>query len=513
MSSTLIEQLRADQEEIEHLERAIVKALFLKAQDPSYVVLADFMIKQFLEEIQTKSVEALSIYQDQDGLKKLELQFLEGLRDDEKATSNKSLDIWTNFYEKVAGIKNYHKKYSKYGEPAQIKDDNWYFLHALDDKTKIPKFSGPEGNGRFVDLHGNYLEFVNLKKLQKHKPRVIHNLDYVSYLATFDQFHEVPLVCKDQKYKSYLENLLAYLKDFFNRTQPLFSIEKLEQQHLKEFQPKWEDRKLSGWEKVPKQDKLNQNSLYCVPCKKLFTNSNVFKAHKSGTKHKKAVERIAEILEQPEEETEDIKKYREVAYLESFITHLRETLGDTIEDTMNNIRKKQTRTANEYQAELDDNEEEDLFLLPIEQIKEKAEKKQKSKEYESSDDEKPVYNPRNLPLGYDGKPIPYWLYKLNGLNIEYKCEICGNYSYWGRRAFERHFSEWRHAYGMRCLRIPNTMHFREITKIQEAIELHKKLIRDHETDQFNPEEEEFEDSQGNVLTAKKFSDLQKQGLL
>ena len=31
-----------------------------------------------------------------------------------------------------------------------------------------------------------------------------------------------------------------------------------------------------------------------------------------------------------------------------------------------------------------------------------------------------------LPLGWDGKPIPYWLYKLHGLSVEYKCEICGN---------------------------------------------------------------------------------------
>lgn len=36
-----------------------------------------------------------------------------------------------------------------------------------------------------------------------------------------------------------------------------------------------------------------------------------------------------------------------------------------------------------------------------------------------------VYNPLKLPLGYDGKPIPYWLYKLHGLNLEFKCEICG----------------------------------------------------------------------------------------
>jgi splicing factor 3A subunit 3 len=51
---------------------------------------------------------------------------------------------------------------------------------------------------------------------------------------------------------------------------------------------------------------------------------------------------------------------------------------------------------------------------------------------EDSDEEEFVYNPLKLPLGWDGKPIPYWLYKLHGLNQEFKCEICGNQSYWGR---------------------------------------------------------------------------------
>lgn len=70
------------------------------------------------------------------------------------------------------------------------------------------------------------------------------------------------------------------------------------------------------------------------------------------------------------------------------------------------------------------------------------------KEDEDEDEEKDegvLYNPLNLPLGWDGKPIPYWLYKLHGLGVEFKCEICGNASYYGRRAFDRHFQEFRHA--------------------------------------------------------------------
>ena len=58
---------------------------------------------------------------------------------------------------------------------------------------------------------------------------------------------------------------------------------------------------------------------------------------------------------------------------------------------------------------------------------------------------------------------------------EFKCEICGNYSYWGRRAFEKHFKEWRHQNGMRALGIPNNKNFYEVTKIEDALALYETL--------------------------------------
>lgn len=51
---------------------------------------------------------------------------------------------------------------------------------------------------------------------------------------------------------------------------------------------------------------------------------------------------------------------------------------------------------------------------------------------ESDEEDEFVYNPLKLPLGWDGKPIPYWLYKLHGLNLEFKCEICGECAPWAR---------------------------------------------------------------------------------
>ena len=54
---------------------------------------------------------------------------------------------------------------------------------------------------------------------------------------------------------------------------------------------------------------------------------------------------------------------------------------------------------------------------------------------------------------------------------QFTCEICGGAEYWGRRAFERHFKEWRHQNGMRALGIPNNKNFFEVTQISDAREL------------------------------------------
>ena len=120
----------------------------------------------------------------------------------------------------------------------------------------------------------------------------------------------------------------------------------------------------------------------------------------------------------------------------------------------------------------------------------------------------------SLILDEDGKPIPYWLVRLHGLNIEYPCEICGGATYRGRRAWDRHFQEARHAYGMRCLGVANTRHFHDIAKIADALALAERLRADAGREAFRPEvEEEFEDSRGNLVSRALYEDLARQGLL
>jgi splicing factor 3A subunit 3 len=188
--------------------------------------------------------------------------------------------------------------------------------------------------------------------------------------------------------------------------------------------------------------------------------------------------------------------HRDVSLKEYKIYRLANLLGEQLENTKLHIEKKQSRTPAEILAELEEEEGSDV------------------EPEEEEEEEEVIIGKQNYPVGWDGKPIPYWLYKLHGLGIEYKCEICGNQSYWGRRAFERHFQEWRHSHGMRCLGIPNTRHFHEITKIADAIELWQKLKEDTVQAEFRPEEEmEFEDAEGNVYAKKTYELLQKQGLI
>eukprot|EP00558_Chaetoceros_sp_UNC1202_P011491 CAMPEP_0197238206 /NCGR_PEP_ID=MMETSP1429-20130617/4759_1 /TAXON_ID=49237 /ORGANISM="Chaetoceros sp., Strain UNC1202" /LENGTH=167 /DNA_ID=CAMNT_0042697311 /DNA_START=63 /DNA_END=566 /DNA_ORIENTATION=- len=139
---------------------------------------------------------------------------------------------------------------------------------------------------------------------------------------------------------------------------------------------------------------------------------------------------------------------------------------------------------------------------------------EKDEDSDSDDEDAPIYNPKGVPLGWDGKPIPYWLFKLHGLNHFYPCEICGNVSYRGRHNFEKHFADAKHSYGMKCLGIPNTKHFHGVTKIEDAQNLWRKLQENVNQDMFDAsKEEEYEDSHGNVLSRATYEDLARQGLL
>jgi len=530
MSFSVLEQLRSAHEDIENIEKAMSLALMDKHMNQKSGVQCDHALKYLIEQSQLKSKTAAEIYQDKDGMRTDDINASAGQRGDKKAG-----DVWTTFYDKVKEVKDYHRRFSVNQGLPEVQNAKWFYGHAFDADKSETLFSGEEDLGKRVDMHEFYVTYVNLKKITNHRKmrfreatfarmrkktpdleiddpivdqtieKEYHEVDYVLWLKEFDQFHDVPRHCKykENQYTEYLGSIISYLRGYLLRSQPIVGIEKLEQQFDKEFEERWADRSIPGW-----QEHTHKSKLFCLPTGKLFSSEAIQKSHQSGKAYKQKVSQVQKMSFEEQNglvvasENED----KRIANLESRAGKWHDLLSDTLSETVQHLQKKQSQTADEMAMENDsDDDGVDVDMDGGMDV---------GSGDEMDAEERPIYNPLNLPLGWDGKPIPFWLYKLHGLGIEYKCEICGNYSYWGRRAFERHFAEWGHAFGMRCLKIPNTAHFKEITKIEEAITLYEKLKTDADEQTFRPDADvECEDIQGNVMSQKAFEDLRRQGLV
>jgi len=379
-------------------------------------------------------------------------------KEENNSLQGSGAQVYSLFYDKVKNIRNYYRQFPNI--KAERPEERAFT------EVELPPFTAEEGFGKYLDLHELHQSYLNLKQASR--------MDYYSFLDHFFKFNSGS--SKDESYKQYLGSLVAYLVDFMKRSLPLVVFDESLPEFDEEFAKKWDAGEFKLVEETP------EDPLYCPACEKKFAKDTVFQAHLKGKKHEKAAEKI-----------ESFRK--DCLRLEYKINSLvNKYLLEQIENSKVHIEKKIARGQ-------DDSEDE-----------EEIDKKIKA---EPEEDVEIITTKQNYPVGWDGKPIPYWLYKLHGLGIEYKCEICGNTSYWGRKAYEMHFQEWRHAHGMKCLGIPNLAVFRDITKINDALMLWEKLRRDgnHKVEWKPDVEEEFEDSEGNVFNKKIYLDLKRQGLL
>lgn len=397
------------------------------------------------------------------------------------------------------------------------------FKRVLEETSTIV-FSHEESYGKYFDMHHLHLEFLNIKGMPK-------DLNYLKYM---EEFHEIlesldkNKFKKNSQYRQYLKNLIKYLKDYLQRVQPVFDQTLSEEKVRFEFNDEWIQGKVKGWEFASQggalkkdagilnmQDFDNESELVDLGLDRLKQALKAAGLKCGGTLEQranrlwvtrdKAYADIPKKLKAPGGKTNNDQATadeKQLAWLECQVYKLVDLLDEYRNDTVDNIRRKAGRTADELEAE-DENDESD----------EEVEVDDTMVGYNPNEESEIIYNPKNLPLDWDGKPIPYWLYKLHGLNISYECEICGGFKYRGLKCYQKHFAEWRHAHGMRCLNIPNTAHFSGVTKIEEAQKLWNKLKAEKQAERFKPEtEEEFEDQLGNVLNKKTFDDLRRQGL-
>mmetsp|Transcript_16711 Transcript_16711/g.32461 ORF Transcript_16711/g.32461 Transcript_16711/m.32461 type:complete len:490 (-) Transcript_16711:350-1819(-) len=375
-----------------------------------------------------------------------------------------------------------------------------------------PQWSGEERHGKYLDLHEHFHTFVNLKSNSESQRSKSYS-DYLDGLADFDDL-DLLRVKTNKMYVEYLRSLRKYLEGFHKRAQALVLLDL--QVVKNEFEEAWEKGVVHGWER--KRIDTEQARVRLDP--KEVVQELLVRGAKSGGSPGQRVERLSLIADcpmhrqdsqPPEDDPAKAKAWKkaklfdahEVAYEETLVKFFVDNLAEYVDATKSFITRKQTQTYEELRQE-----EEAEALRDAGLDDDDDELYEDSKEDEDAHD-----NPKNLPLDWDGKPIPLWLYKLHGLNMEFTCEICGNYTYRGRHAYDRHFKDWRHAHGMSVLGIPNTAHFHDITKIDEARALYAKLRDSIKQDTFSRDEEQLEDSQGNVLDRKTYLDLKRQGLL
>ncbi|CEP61245.1 SF3a splicing factor complex subunit PRP9 LALA0_S02e10000g [Lachancea lanzarotensis] len=234
---------------------------------------------------------------------------------------------------------------------------------------------------------------------------------------------------------------------------------------------------------------------YCIACDKHFKVQTVYLAHLSGKKHAGNLRKNELFLAQ------EHKLHKFCQFLAPELSHTREF-----------VERKLGFTSVEREAELERitaNYEAPIYTV--------SEPEDHIPEGTTSETPSNLDNAPDLPLGPDGFPIPYWLYKLQGLDIEYRCEVCGNYVYKGRRQFEKHFTEPRHTLGLRKLGVEPSATFQGLTTIADvqklASSLQSRATSTMARSKATKMDVEVEDQDGNVMTQQMYEELEKQGLL
>jgi splicing factor 3A subunit 3 len=546
--SGLLERIRVTHEVAEASELAVGKQLDENTSGQRAKVYQQAAVHAHVQKVVSTSEELKVLYDDKDELLKEEiLQLRRG----------GGLD---SFYEALTKTEEYHKRYPD----LEVEDLSPSTLAANQREKISVEFSGEEVFGKYLDLNAQHALYCNLRFCGE-KER-----EYVEYLDCFLDFGAVDEKIKEKEKKTYgpyLRSLHDYFVGFIRRVQPLVSTHKLLSDFDANFESAWTGGRgvdstgkalPGGWTVAASSADANKNSTDTAGGFDLEAAASLADVEALGGDALKAAlegrglkcggtasdrakrlwsvkgldpSEIPAKLKAKQQQQQQQQQQQSVssaagddvaavavvhggscssgrkalARLEYLITQLSVLIMDIVRNTRKHAEKQQTRSADEKRREY---EEEESGMPSIRGTGSGGD----DDDDDDDDDDGPVHNPLKLPLGWDGKPIPLWMYRLHGLNEEFKCEICGNEVYKGRRNYDRHFTEAKHAGNLRLLGLPNTRHFHDVTSIADAQALYAKLQAEMARSQ-QRESEEFEDTQGNVLDRVTFENRARMGQL
>jgi splicing factor 3A subunit 3 len=442
----------------------------------------------------------------------------------------------SEFYERLRDVKAVHR-----GDDGATWDGSVADAALVTEVGEAGTFSGEEGGGRYLDLQRHFAQYLNLVypraaangdgpplasggdakskgggKASRKRARgaagvqaaqggtPVRRIDYLEYVRRAMSDHgSVPVAVRNSRaYEHYLVSLLEYLLAFAGKLHPLAGVRTLAadaeaslradlRKRLVSVRERFADagQALEGMGAGGVRDELLLLGLKC------------------GGRPADRAARLWQAADRAKRgaggEAEGVVGSRVVA--EGMVGYvLDEMLAEELRRTILNVEKKQSLSWVELEAE----------RVAEEAVAERSGMGHVDGDEDEDDAEKALYNPKDVPLGWDGKPIPFWLYKLHGLNLEFRCEICGGTSYKGPRAFERHFTDAQHVHGLRCLEISYSKLYYMVTSIADAVKLRDKLREAVKLASFDADMEmEYEDASGNVLNRKTYHDLERQGLL
>ncbi|PIA54844.1 hypothetical protein AQUCO_00901023v1 [Aquilegia coerulea] len=404
MSSTLLEVTRASHEEIERFERLIVKDLQKEPSTSRERLSQNHRVRTMIDTITSTTQKLVEIYEDNDNARKDEIAALGG-------QTEKGTNVFNAFYDRLKEIREYHRRHPN----ARVIDASEEYEELLKEEPHIG-FSGEEGHGKYLDMHELYNEYIN-SKFGKH-------IEYSVYLDVFSQPNHVPRNLKLTRITCLLLCQFLHPSIAFNlNEEPLQDLDRIFSKVETEFEELWADGKIEGWENkllenghIPSNDSVVDLDYYStveelmeVGPEKLKEGLAALGLKTGGTVKQRAERLFLTKLDKKHfakgsrdvglngasdasQQTDDV---RQIALMETKLKRICELLSETILQTKENVEKKQALTYEEMELE---REEEEVQA-----------------DTESDDEEQQIYNPLKLPMGWDGKPIPYWLYKLHGL--------------------------------------------------------------------------------------------------